>query len=120
VLVAATLGIVLAIRDPAIEVVYLEQHRTPPTAIEKDLPPAASPSTPEHNRVARAEEFTGGTRAVDRPSTRFGNDYLSLRERVLAFGVDVLASPSRAPLPNGSPAIGDSRYGALIGQLRGG
>ncbi|MEX2139390.1 MAG: hypothetical protein WD894_09020 [Pirellulales bacterium] len=121
VLLSATLGIVLATREPDVEVVFVEKTTRESSETEKERAPAAASQLPTtDDRVASAQEWLPQAPLLDRPQTRFGNDYLSLRERVLAFGVDVLPSYSAAPATNGSPAIGDSRYGALIGQLRGG
>ncbi len=121
VLVAATLGIVLVARQPGVEVVYMERPGNRSIETEKERVTAGAPTTPvRDDRVASAKERLALRLAViDRPPTRFGNDYLSLRERVLAFGVDVLPSSSTMSLPNASPTVGDSRYGALFEQLRG-
>lgn len=122
VLLSATLGIVLAMRQPDLEIVYVERPANGGIkAAQERSSTTASELSSEDAHVASAQEPSPvhTPRLVGAP-TRFGNDYLSLRERVLAFGVDMLPSPSGAPLPSESPTIGDSRYGALIGQLRGG
>jgi hypothetical protein len=49
-----------------------------------------------------------------------GHEYLSLRQRVLAFGVDVLQSHAAAPSSSDDTTTNDSRYGALLGELHGG
>ena len=121
VLLSATLGLALVTRPPKVELVYVERPVNRSIGAEKDKQPMAPTLPSSDDRVASSPNpLPRRTPMLDRPPTRFGNDYLSLRERVLAFGVDVLPATSDAPLPDGSPAIGDSRYGALIGQLRGG
>jgi hypothetical protein len=122
VLVSATLGMVLATRGPQVEVVYVEKPESRSNETEKERASTKAPTLPvRDDRIASIQErLPLRSAAIDRPQMRLGNDYLSLRERVLAFGVDVLPSSSAAALPNESPAVGDSRYGVLIGQLRGG
>lgn len=122
VLLSATLGIVLVARQPEVEVVYVEKPVDKSIEAEKQRVPAAPATLPARDhRVASSQGTTEiQTAATNRPKARFGNDYLSLRERVLAFGVDVLPSYSAASENGGSPPVRDSRYGALIGQLRGG
>ena len=51
---------------------------------------------------------------------RRGEDYLALRERVLAYGVEVLRPTDTSTTQGESDTATDFRYGALIGQLRGG
>ena len=122
VLVSATLGIALVIRQPNVEIVYMEKPANRPREAEEAKQPAtASKLSARDGRVASADEWLPLRVSVDdRPPIRFGHDYLSLRERVLAFGVDALPPSSTAPSPDASPTTSDSRYGALIGQLRGG
>jgi hypothetical protein len=121
VLLSTTLGIALVTRPPKVELVYVDKPVKGSIGMENDQQRAAPMSPALDNQVASSPTpFPLLRSALDRPPTRFGNDYLSLRERVLAFGVDVLPATSAAAPANGSHAIGDSRYGALIGQLRGG
>ena len=112
VLIAAALSIVLAIREPEVQIVYVEKQPASRFAAEKQdetatrhIPAASQTSLSPSGAVAR--------------SARRVNDYLSLREQVLAFGVDALPASSHEPARDVTP-LRDSRYGALIGELRGG
>ena len=111
VLVAATLGVALATREPAVQVVYVEK---PASSIETET--QMVPAT-EYVALTR-QPLLSRSGMTERPAGT-GNDYLSLRERILAFGVDRLPASSDEPLQDVTP-LRDSRYGALIGELRGG
>ncbi len=122
-LVSAALGMTLALRSPEIQVVYVQ---TPPahtevaperqTAPSKRVnAPSADETTPPADRFGTGGNLATSTRT--RPPNR-GRDYLSLRERILADGVEALGP---ATLPASTPAIlRDSRLGALMSELRGG
>jgi hypothetical protein len=112
VLVAATLVVALATREAAVQVVYIEKPQTLSVEAEKQ-----NASAVENVAVAR-QPLLATSRMNARPAGT-GNDYLSLRERILAFGVDMLPASSDEPLQDVTP-LRDSRYGALIGELRGG
>ena len=111
VLVATTLGVALATREPAVQIVYVEK---PPSGIETERQMV---SATEHVVLTR-QSLLSPSGMTKRPAGT-GHDYLSLRERILAFGVDRLPATSDEPLQDVTP-LRDSRYGALIGELRGG
>jgi hypothetical protein len=126
VLIAAALSIVLATREPQVQVVYVEKPPTSSVETEKQKGSAPEhtavagqpwPSTSLHTAVA-GQPWPSTSRSIAWPAGT-GNDYLSLRERVLAFGVDVLPAAPDEPLGTVTP-LQDSRYGALIRELRGG
>jgi hypothetical protein len=110
VLIAAVLSILLATRELAVQVVYVEKPQTSSVEAEKQLVPAT-----EYADLTRQPLLSPSS---ERPAPT-GHDYLSLRERILAFGVDMLPTSSDEPLQGVTP-LRDSRYGALIGELRGG
>jgi hypothetical protein len=112
VLIAAALSIVLATREPEVQLVYVEKPPTLNVEAENHNASAA-----DHIPVAQPLLSPSGMFAW---SARQGNDYLSLRERVLAFGVDMLPASSDDALSDVTPPMRDSRYGALMGELRGG
>ena len=121
VLLSATLGIALATRETQLVVIT---EATPPdskTKAKQDASDAAPAMLP-----ARSEPFAMalGSRVrptiFDRSPAPVRDGYLSLRDRVLAFGIDVLPSYAAATLPNDARADGQSRYGTLMGQLLGG
>ncbi len=111
-LIAATLGVALATRELAVQVVYVEK---PPSSIKTEKQMV---SATEHVALTR-QPLLSPSGMIDRPAGT-GHDYLSLRERILAFGVDRLPASLDAELPNAASSIRDSRYGALIRELRGG
>jgi hypothetical protein len=120
-LVSVSLGIALVMRTPEISVVYIEQQTTgsPRGKPSPDSPPTVDSRISKNENVATAPTEPMAT--ISRHSfLRAGADYLSLRERVLAFGVDVLRPDNTATSPEADGAETDSRYGTLIGQLRGG
>jgi hypothetical protein len=114
-LVAVTLGLLLASRaEPESRVVYVERPATAVVDNEQTKRPSAAIAPIP---VAQNSPFEFTTADLRRP--RIGDDYLSLRERVLAFGVEVLSPTDASPV---SPAESrrDTRYGAMIGNLLGG
>ena len=113
-LVSFTLGALLATRtDPEPRVVYVERQADVIAKNEQTQPrSAAAPNIAVHDSAS----------ALPIPVTRrpgSGDHYLALRERVLAFGVEVLLTTTPLP-PSSSETRSDSRYGAMIGDLLGG
>jgi hypothetical protein len=118
-LVSATLGVVLATRAPAVRVVYIERPAQAPVEVQQPKQPIRPPAISPPGHLAQS--------ASPRPipllsdgQPRAGHEYLTLRGRVLAFGVDALNSRSDATTSGEQTAIKDSRYGALLDELRGG
>jgi hypothetical protein len=113
VLISAALSFVLATREPAVQIVYVEK-------------PQAWSAEAEKRTVTPAEPIAGGAQPLLSPSrmiaqsVAMGNDYFSLRDRVLTLGIDELPEPVNDPSHQETPAIRDSRYGTMIGELRGG
>ena len=107
VLLSVTLGLIVAIREPGVEVVYIEKSSSADAATANDGGMADSSS------IATADAFNA-TRKPPSP----GNDYFALREHVLAFGADVL--PATTAPTSHLRTEHDARYGAMLGLLRGG
>jgi hypothetical protein len=120
-LVSATLGIALATRAPELRVVYVEQP-LPSSAALHDAKQAADvpPIGPHDEVVAATDRQSASAEIVRRLQVGAGNEYFALRQQVLAFGVDVLRSRGDGPLSSDEPTTSDSRYGALLSELRGG
>lgn len=122
VLVSATLGTLLAVRgEPEVRVVYVEKPAAAMPHESNNSESVASPiSTPltESMRAALGADMQRPRASAVRLQSRNTNDYLSLRDRVLALGVDVLPN-STAPTTAGDRPS-DSRYGAMIGRMLGG
>ena len=121
VLLSATLGIALATREPPLVVIT---KATPPdrkSEANKDASDAAPAMLPAGSEpIAMAWSSIVRPTIFDRSPAPVRDDYLSLRDRVLAFGVDALPSYAAATPPNDARADGQSRYGTLMGQLLGG
>jgi hypothetical protein len=120
VLVAATLGIALATRAPEVQVVYIERPGRLSAESQEAKPPSVVSIDSSHDAPATVSSTWLADPEFHRTQLRPGHEYLSLRQRVLAFGVDVLQSGAVSPSSDDIPSVSDSRYGALIGQLRGG
>jgi hypothetical protein len=120
-LVSATLGVALATRTPDVQVVYIERSKVSPAAAQNAKQPADRRTiAPQDEVVAASDSHSSSARLVNPPQFGPGREYLSLRQRVLAFGVDVLQSRAAPVSPDDEATISDSRYGTLLGQLRGG
>ena len=118
-ILSATLAIALATRE--VRVVYIERTEKAAT-LDADLKQPADRQTissPDELVAANGRPSTSAMTA-NRAQIGAGPRYFALRQRVLAFGVDELQSRSAASSPIDYPATSDSRYGALLGQLRGG
>lgn len=118
-LVTATLGVMFATREPAIRVVYLERPAEASAAVEQPKQPIRVKEIlpPDHVAQSAAPRSNPLLRDVQ---ARPGYEYLTLRGRVLAFGVDVLNWHSATATSGEQAAVNDSRYGALLDELRGG
>jgi hypothetical protein len=117
-LVTATLAVLLAMRDePDVRIVYIEKPAD--TAIEQPRDAIAAEGTQQIERAQQNDSARERAAARDRAAIvrRLGDDYLSLRERVLAFGVDVLPTHTPAALPEASESGRDLRYGSMIGRF---
>jgi hypothetical protein len=101
VILSVTLGLVIALRKPTTEIVYIEKS-----------PPAGKVANDKNDSQWQPQAV-----ALRLPSD--GNDYLSLRDRILAFGVDVLPTSAAAIKP-AARTEGDSRYGAMRALFRDG
>jgi hypothetical protein len=121
-LLSAALGIALATREP--ELIVVTKVTTPESATgakQKEPAPVAPATLPvPDERSAIVSRWSVGRAVVGRSPTPAHSDYLSLRDRVLAYGVDVLPSYAATTSQNDARADGQSRYGTLIGQLLGG
>ena len=118
-LVSVTLGVMIVTREPGIRAVYIERPAQSSVEVQHPNQPIRPQAISPPDNVAqstspRSIPLRSGIQA------RAGHEYLTLRGRVLAFGVDALNSRSAA-VTSGEPAtINDSRYGALLNELRGG
>jgi hypothetical protein len=101
VVLSVTLGFVVALRKPATEVVYIERS-----------PPARMAANDKRDSQWRPE-------GTDLRLPSGGNDYLMLRDRVLALGVDVLPTTAAALKPD-ARSERNSTYGAMRGVFRDG
>jgi hypothetical protein len=111
---------VLATRQPDVVVVQATTPDHSSRATKKEMVNVSPGTAPKLNDSVRAVESASSMAFLHRPNASMGQEYLSMRDRVLAFGVDSLPSYSANSLSDESPTSGDSRYGALINQLRGG
>jgi hypothetical protein len=118
-LVTATLGVMFATREPAIRVVYLERPAQASASVEQPRQPIRVKEIfpPDHVAQSGAPR---SSRLLHDVQARPGYEYLTLRGRVLAFGVDVLNWHSATATSDEQAAIKGSRYGALLDELRGG
>jgi hypothetical protein len=120
-LVAAILGVILATRSPEVRVVYIEKPvRSSSEALPSKQPADKRPISSPDETVAAQHPQLPSAKIVNRIQFGAGHEYLSLRQRVLAFGVDVLRTRGAMPPRSDDPTASDSRYGTLLGQLRGG
>jgi hypothetical protein len=126
-LVSLTLGAILATRtDPEPRIVYVERQaiakneQTEPrstTAQNTAAQNTPAPNATAPNIAAHDSASVLPIAVTRRPGS--GDHYLALRERMLAFGVEVLSTTTPSP-PSSSETRTDSRYGAMIGDLLGG
>jgi hypothetical protein len=98
VLLSVTLGLIVALRKPSVEVVYIERP-----------PWATGVAIDESNSTWQPQD-------IPLPLPSGGNDYLTLRDRVLALGADLLATGAAAPKSD-ARIERDSRFGAMRGLL---
>jgi hypothetical protein len=112
VLITAALSMVLAMREPVVQIVYVENPQRSSAQAEQRQASAA-------DQVAARQIAIAQSRMIAHAAGS-GHDYLSLRERILSSGIDALPESVTSPSHDETPAISDSRYGALIGELRGG
>jgi hypothetical protein len=120
-LITATLAVLLATRgEPEVRVVYVEK-RTDSAIVPPGADNVATNETQQSERSLQNDSPSQRVAARDRaPSVRrLGDDYLSLRERVLAFGVEVLPTHTPAASPVPSESGRDMRYGSMIGRFIG-
>jgi hypothetical protein len=122
-MLAATLGITLAMRAPEVPVVYVEQ----PGGVPPQPSKAFTGQSAANHRDARSEgaasfgsQFPSTVPVVRRTLFHPGANYLSLRERVLTYGVDMLPTGDSSALHGESDSVSNSRYAALLDELRGG
>jgi hypothetical protein len=118
-LLSATLGVLLGLRQPGERIVYVNQPVTAKSdAHAGGLSHATSPATVAVDRSGLPRTF------IEPPARTLVSargDYLSLRDRVLANGIDAIR-PAAAAAPDDSLGISvrDSRYGVLVNEFRGG
>jgi hypothetical protein len=108
VLVSLTLVIALETRTPAVRVVYVERPGQSSVKVEQVEP------------AIRIEASGPTIPPLDRAPIHPRHEYFALRGRVLASGVDALGSGSTAATSGEQAEVKDSRYGALLHELRGG
>jgi hypothetical protein len=120
ILIATTLGIALATRSPEVHVVYIEKPVRSAAEPRDSTQPAGRTVSPRNALAAAQNRQPSSARLDPWAWVGAGHEYFSLRQRVLAFGVDGLESRKQTPSLTDDPAASDSRYGTLLGQLRGG
>jgi hypothetical protein len=101
-------------------VVYIEKPVRSAAAPRDSTQPVDRAVSPRDEMVAAQNRQPSSARLDPWAWVGAGHEYFSLRQRVLAFGVDGLESRAQSPSLSDDPATSDSRYGALLDQLRGG
>jgi hypothetical protein len=119
-LISATLATVLVTRQPEKEFVYAYiATRAADSAIEAAEPKPVENQQTGHTEASINLPWLTVLQSLSAPVASTDPNYLTLRSRVLAFGVDVLPSAAISPSKSDS-ATGSPRYGDMRGVLLGG
>jgi hypothetical protein len=112
------LGVVLTLRQPGERIVYVDR----PIAVESDAHAGeiSRPTPPATVAVGRVGEPPAVSEQPLRTHVPVRGDYLSLRDRALAYGIDAIQAAAAVPDDSLGVSARDSRYGVLVNEFRGG
>jgi hypothetical protein len=118
-LVSVTLAIALATRTTEVGVVDIARPVKSTFEVEQVQHPFPIKATAFPPSIAQ-DAGAPPKPPLNSAQVHLGHEYFALRGQVLAFGVDALDSRAAAATPGEQAAVEDSRYGALLHELRGG